>query len=609
MPCCHQRLGFRCSVVQLSGLWSRGLVLLVLMALMSGPRPAAAQTEKLFIFQLNTFHAVGDEFDDTFRNWVDAAAAEGCNALFADIQWRHVEPVDGTYDFTAYEQRFDYIAAQGLQIIVKMNLREKPAFLDLDLYMMYDANGNVVRPYVDGPNVGAFNFHTGYVWSKAASFHQQVVSHFQNRYAPGTILAYVPVLSQWTEFEYSPSWGFTDFSIASLFAYREALQLRYGTIARLNIAYGTSYPDFSSIGYDTFAPPGTERFDDFMAFREYAMAVRIRQLADAVHSAHPGAEFGLQVGSMHDGSSPLRGTIGINAVADVIEWFIFDDAPGYDHAFTTDLARTSFPNAKIINEAFWPEHPQVSLADFLEHVAQTYAHGGTGVQFANWDIGDESVFANGGTYLSSSEVAVLFDAIRTELASPVSTPVPADTIVRTVSEIYTDWFSFSILTPLWEEYTIKSNGGADAVDVVYLNDYSDRYADADGDGLGDAAEIALGTSANDTDTDGDGLNDFAEVSDLDPAAPGHQNPFDPLQSDSTGDNGTAGPDGTLDGHNDWDGDGVSNADEIAAGEDPLSPPGFVAVPALSPVGRIVLIAVISLLASTVPSRRRAPGRV
>ena len=53
----------------------------------------------------------------------------------------------------------------------------------------------------------------------------------------------------------------------------------------------------------------------------------------------------------------------------------------------------------------------------------------------------------------------------------------------------------------------------------------------------------------------------------------------------------------------------SNADEIAAGEDPLSPPSFVAVPALSPVGRIVLIAVISLLASTVPSRRRAPGRV
>lgn len=44
-----------------------------------------------------TFHAVGDQFDDTFRNWVDTAAAVGCNALFS----AHV--IDGEVDMSTLD--------------------------------------------------------------------------------------------------------------------------------------------------------------------------------------------------------------------------------------------------------------------------------------------------------------------------------------------------------------------------------------------------------------------------------------------------------------------------------------------------------------------------
>ncbi|MFT5288767.1 MAG: hypothetical protein ACI82F_000824 [Planctomycetota bacterium] len=79
--------------------------------------------------------------------------------------------------------------------------------------------------------------------------------------------------------------------------------------------------------------------------------------------------------------------------------------------------------------------------------------------------------------------------------------------------------------------------------------------DADGDGLSDADEIALGTNPNNSDTDGDGLDDFTEVD----IAGGGSCP-DPLNPDSDGDTLPDGEEaltlGTDPCSYDTDGDGV-----------------------------------------------------
>jgi len=76
------------------------------------------------------------------------------------------------------------------------------------------------------------------------------------------------------------------------------------------------------------------------------------------------------------------------------------------------------------------------------------------------------------------------------------------------------------------------------------------YVDSDDDGLWDYEEDGIyGTDPNDADTDGDGMSDGDEVS----------YGFDPLNSDED-DNGT------LDGQDDWDDDGITNADEVLTGE-------------------------------------------
>jgi hypothetical protein len=126
--------------------------------------------------------------------------------------------------------------------------------------------------------------------------------------------------------------------------------------------------------------------------------------------------------------------------------------------------------------------------------------------------------------------------------------------------------------------------------------------DADYDGLPNSVETDTGTYNGptdtgtdplDPDTDGDGLIDGDEVHDLDPDTAGVQNPFDPLDPDTTGDNFQDTPDGVPDGENDYDGDGQSNAYELANGSNPLDAASI--VPAVTYVGTVALVALLLLL--------------
>ena len=119
--------------------------------------------------------------------------------------------------------------------------------------------------------------------------------------------------------------------------------------------------------------------------------------------------------------------------------------------------------------------------------------------------------------------------------------------------------------------------------------------DFDGDGLVNSVETNTGiyvdesdtgTDPNNPDTDGDGLKDGDEVRDLDPDTAGVQNPFDPLDPDSTGDNFSDEPDGVPDGQNDYDGDGQTNEYELRYRANPLDPASR--VPALTLLGLCTL---------------------
>jgi len=100
------------------------------------------------------------------------------------------------------------------------------------------------------------------------------------------------------------------------------------------------------------------------------------------------------------------------------------------------------------------------------------------------------------------------------------------------------------------------------------------------------------------DSDGDGIRDGDEVRDLDPDTAGVQNPFDPDNPDSTGDNFSDTADGVPDGQNDYDGDGMSNADEFTFGYNPIDPGSWAEVPTVTVIGLAMVVVVVFLGART-----------
>jgi hypothetical protein len=116
-------------------------------------------------------------------------------------------------------------------------------------------------------------------------------------------------------------------------------------------------------------------------------------------------------------------------------------------------------------------------------------------------------------------------------------------------------------------------------------------------------EFDIGADEFSFDTDGDGLHDADERRDLDPESPDVQNPFEPYEPDSTGDDFSDVPDGVPDGQNDYDGDGMSNADEFTFGYNPIDPGSWAEVPAFTGIGLFVLIALA--LAARGRGRERA----
>ncbi len=111
-----------------------------------------------------------------------------------------------------------------------------------------------------------------------------------------------------------------------------------------------------------------------------------------------------------------------------------------------------------------------------------------------------------------------------------------------------------------------------------------------------------------SDGDGDGLDDEWETMDLDPFTPGVQNPFDPNDPDTTGDNGVLGADGIPDGQNDWDGDGVSNETEFDYGWNPADPLDPGAMPAAGGFGLLALALLLAFAARTRAARQAASGQ-
>lgn len=115
--------------------------------------------------------------------------------------------------------------------------------------------------------------------------------------------------------------------------------------------------------------------------------------------------------------------------------------------------------------------------------------------------------------------------------------------------LFLGWYTDEDFSECFDFYNTPVNDNIDLYARWF--DYED-LTDTDGDGLVDSLEELIGSCITDVDTDGDGLSDLIEIDQLETS---------PILYDTDGN-------GVSDGDEDFDGDGLSNQEEISLGTDP-----------------------------------------
>jgi len=170
------------------------------------------------------------------RRWVEQMKQCDLSVIRLFVQWGHVEPKEGVYDFAAYDACFDAAASAGMKVVPTLMAVSPPGW-------MRATGGSQDVGNIDCP---AF-------WEKALRYVDRVVERYRSS----------PSLHSWI------LWNEPSRTIKpvphSIAAFREYLRQAYGDdIARLNRLYHRQYDSFDQIGQDADAGSTSLEFKGYV---------------------------------------------------------------------------------------------------------------------------------------------------------------------------------------------------------------------------------------------------------------------------------------------------------------------------------------------------------
>ncbi len=184
-----------------------------------------------------TYHFIyhRSSWDDDLQQMRDL----GLNTVRIDVAWRDVEPVlPGHYRFSVLDGFLDRAAKYGLYVVVVFSHTTQDFNTPLWYWPWYfewssvDQNGD--RPLDDLPCIN----YPGYR-QLLGDYIGATVNHIKNHPA---VLAY-QVLNE-PRYDTNRLYDYNPYSVA---AFRGWLQKKYGSVARLNKSWSTSYSSFGSV--------------------------------------------------------------------------------------------------------------------------------------------------------------------------------------------------------------------------------------------------------------------------------------------------------------------------------------------------------------------------
>jgi hypothetical protein len=301
-----------------------------------------------------------------YADMVPGAKSIGCNSVYITVRWDITKcpsfqclsnpniasewrPVDNVIA-KALEQGMDKIA---LRIHLGANnaygINRSGFIWGGEANEMRDAAGNV---YTDGYNDKMFSLAHQPSVEKAKAFVTEVTQRYKYLQEQGKLLFISVSITSNQEGEYPHG---------SLFDYSSHMK--------------NAFSNWHLAQYGTAAQPPINQNDEagrrWYIFRHLKLKEFIDQMGNAVKAVDSNIKFVLDMGSVFDGASKSRGTIGFQKLNCRFDGVKVNDDMFYNHRFSMDLLRTNVPNKWIMNEMF----PQGTTTDKINFLKQSYEHG------------------------------------------------------------------------------------------------------------------------------------------------------------------------------------------------------------------------------------------
>ncbi len=370
------------------------------------------------------------EDGDYYLPIMERAAAAGVNSFILNVNWDHIYRQRGSSaDWSQVDKEAELAQRLGCKIMLRV-------------WVARHGDGNDgwwpenMRPIsgdgVRHTHLNGFSLSAEEAVEEANSFVRETMEHFRPRQQAGQVALVGVVFNNASEVGYSVD-AFNptkqknelqlfDYSYYSKKAFQQWLETRYKTLANLNEAWSADYSRFQDVNPpyikgDVWSGNYGKAGQDWYLFRHFALKKVIDKFRSTVNQADPGYKYYLDMGSVYDGLSGLRATLGFKNLAENTNALKINDAPSYPHRFAMDLVRSNLPG-KIIGNEF--EYTSAETApQWRDQINESFEHGADWINIFGFDLSDR--------------FALVKPLIKETAAKWLDKPVPAIQTTQTVT--------------------------------------------------------------------------------------------------------------------------------------------------------------------------------
>ena len=235
-----------------------------------------------FLFGV-AYYPEHDRPEDLVQDVERLLAAKVNVVRMAEFAWDRLEPREGAFDFTFFDEQIARLGSAGIRTILCTPTATPPAWLT-------HAHPDVLQVDADGRVMPhGSRQHASLASPRYREFSRRITRAMAEHYAHN------PHVIGWqTDNEIYCHFS-EDYSLAAQAAFRDFLREKYGDIAALNEAWGTSfwaqtYTDFAQIQPPYRQRPAAENPGqrlDFLLFTSHKAVVFQRDQVDILRAANP----------------------------------------------------------------------------------------------------------------------------------------------------------------------------------------------------------------------------------------------------------------------------------------------------------------------------------